>query len=185
MERKQKQKKCRLCKVSFYPVKSTQTVCGLNCAIKLSKIQSDKKQSAEWKERKKILKNKIETAADLKQKLQKLVNQYVRLRDQGQPCISCQRSVKKVHAGHLYSVGKFPELRFDLDNINVQCEQCNLYLHGNGAFYLPNLVKKIGEERVNALKSRAGIPKNYLKSDLLELINEFKTRIKQAKEKKN
>ena len=96
----------------------------------------------------------------LKNKLQQLVNEYVRKRDTHNGyarCISCGKIMKAgtFHAGHYYAAGKYENLRFDLDNIHAQCVQCNYYEHGNLIQYRENLIAKIGLERVKKLDMKA------------------------------
>lgn len=79
---------------------------------------------------------------------------YIRERDDGQPCISCGRYTT-LQAGHFYSGGKYPGLRFDSDNVHGQCLQCNYYLSGNLIEYQKNLRLKIGDERVEVLHFKA------------------------------
>jgi hypothetical protein len=75
-------------------------------------------------------------------------------------------------------------LRFDPDNCHAQCEWCNIHLHGNGALYRMNLVKKIGPERLQMLDKRAGVPKNYMTHEISELLEYYKYRVKEKKKKK-
>jgi hypothetical protein len=52
------------------------------------------------------------------EKAQKVVNEFIRLRDQDQPCISCGKEGNQ--AGHYIPVNKSSYLRFDERNINLQ-----------------------------------------------------------------
>ena len=184
-----KEKKCRICKGIFTAKNSLQVVCCMECAIKLADERKAKKQRQEqkdWNVEKLRRKEKLMTGSERRNKLQKVFNEWIRLRDKGLPCISCDRPMngKKTHAGHLYSVGFFPELRFDPDNCHAQCEWCNIHLHGNGALYRMNLVKKIGPERLQMLDKRAGVPKNYMTHEISELLEYYKYRVKEKKKKK-
>lgn len=60
-----------------------------------------------------------------------------------------------MNAGHFLNVGDHSSVRFHLDNIHGQCVDCNLRLNGNGKAYAPNLKKKIGVERFEALMQTA------------------------------
>jgi len=183
------EKKCRICKGIFSAKNSTQVVCCMQCAIKLAdqkkqnQIRQDQKK---WNAEKKIIKEKLLTPSDRRNNLQKIFNEWIRLRDKDFPCISCGRDMKgkKAHAGHFYSVGRFPELRFDPDNCHVQCEWCNVFLHGNGALYRLNLVDRIGKKRLDLLDQRAGVPKNLMTHEISELMEYYKLRVKEEKSKK-
>ena len=85
-------------------------------------------------------------------KAQEQFNKFIRLRDKGQPCISCQKPMKAVYAGHYKSVGAHGELRFNEDNCHAQCFKCNSYLSGNTGEYRKHLIDKIGLDRVEELE---------------------------------
>ena len=72
---------------------------------------------------------------------------YIRNRDQGKPCISCSKKTT-LQAGHFYSAGKHPQLRFNEDNVHGQCLRCNYYMSANLLNYRINLIDKIGMDRV-------------------------------------
>lgn len=96
------------------------------------------------------------------QQTQKLVNKYVRLRDEGKPCASSLIPYKPdFDAGHVFPVKGYEGLRFDLDNIHGQSIHANRFLEGDHVNYLINLPKRIGKERTDALIERA---KEYKKN---------------------
>jgi predicted nucleic acid-binding Zn-ribbon protein len=177
-------KRCKNCGDRFTPIRSTLEKYCLKPGCIDILIQEAKKKA--WDKKKKEMKAKLETPSDHRNKLQEIFNKWIRLRDKDLPCISCARNMKdkKIHAGHFYSVGQFPELRFDEDNVHGQCEWCNIYLHGNGALYRMNLEKKIGSERLKLLDDRAGVPKNYLKHEIISMTETYKIRVKEEKSKK-
>jgi hypothetical protein len=53
---------------------------------------------------------KTKTLPKLKKQLQELFNKFIRLRDQGKPCISCERPKDYLQAGHFYSVRMYEGL---------------------------------------------------------------------------
>lgn len=97
-------------------------------------------------------KQKAKTRGTHVLELQAAFNEWVRLRDAGQPCISCGNHRLVWHAGHYRSVGSEPSLRFEPDNCHQQCATCNTLLSGNLAAYRVNLIEKIGLERVEWLE---------------------------------
>jgi hypothetical protein len=97
-------------------------------------------------------KQKVKTRGAHVLELQAAFNEWVRLRDEGQPCISCGNHRLVWHAGHYRSVGACPELRFEQDNCHRQCATCNTLLSGNLAAYRVNLIAKIGLDRVEWLE---------------------------------
>lgn len=110
------------------------------------------------------------STSSLIQLAQKETNEYVRLRDQDKPCISCGvRSVSD--AGHYIAVGRCEKLRFDLDNINGQCEKCNRFGGGEIIDYRQNLIKKIGIDRVENLEMKYQFYKRDIsKWDKIEIV---------------
>lgn len=116
----------------------------------------------------------------------KYFNEWIRWRDSQEIedafiCISCRelKSVDKMHAGHFYSAGHHPVLRFDPDNVHGQCHRCNTHLHGNLNEYRKNLEVKIGKPRLEILdqKSKA---KGYRidRITLIEIIITYKNKLK-------
>ena len=81
---------------------------------------------------------------------QSAVNAYVRARDEGKPCISCGE-MKPLQAGHYWSVGARPELRFDAANIYGQCSRCNIDLAGNRGAFRAGIVDRLGSELADDL----------------------------------
>ena len=94
-------------------------------------------------------------------------NAYIRERDGRLPCITCKQ-YRYLQAGHFYSAGKYPRLRFNEDNVNGQCIPCNYYGSGDLLNYRNRLIEKIGIERVAALDDVAMI--RGFKWNRLELI---------------
>ena len=142
-------KKCKVCKQPFVRERSFQVCCSPKCAIELVRQENEKERKIELQLRRESLKSRSEWLAEA----QKAFNAWVRERDYGQPCISCGRSTGcKVNAGHYRSVGAQPALRFNPDNVHLQCEKCNTYLSSNAVEYRIRLVQKIGEAKVEWLE---------------------------------
>lgn len=101
------------------------------------------------------------TTPRLKLKAQAMFNKWIRERDKGQQCISCD-SYNTSDASHYYSAGKHNNLRFNEDNVSSSCRRCNYYMSGNLIPYRERLIKKIGIERVEKLDelSKVKITKN-------------------------
>ena len=173
--------KCKNCKQIFNPVKENQKYCFerecLNVWIKTEKEK-------QWKERKKQMKEDLKSVTDYTREAQKLVNKYVRLRDIDNGCISCEADLIHKHdAGHYFSAFGYPSVRFDEDNVNSQCVYCNKHNHGSLIEYQKGLIKKIGQERFNQLELKASKHKTWTKSELKEIIKEYKEKIKNFQNK--
>ena len=145
-----KPKKCKICKVSFTPISSTQQVCSWECAIKIVKDQKIKAVKKQIKE----AKQKIKSRSDWLKDTQVVFNKYIRLRDQNDGCISCgSKSASAYHAGHYRSIGSARHLRFNELNCHRQCAACNTHLSGNLINYRQRLITKIGIYAVEELES--------------------------------
>jgi hypothetical protein len=174
-------KTCKNCKEKFEPkYSSVQQVCGFECSIELTNKNKKSKVKKEWTKEKKQRKDKLKTNSEYRNELQVIFNKWVRLRDSGLNCISCNKPAKKENAGHYRSVGGNPELRFEPLNNNLQCEYCNTYLHGNLIDYRINLIKKIGMKNVEWLEGFHE-PKHYTIVEIKEMKQLYKSKIKKLK----
>ncbi|CAB4151747.1 Bacteriophage lambda NinG [uncultured Caudovirales phage] len=170
---------CSVCKDPFKQIYSTtQKVCSHKCAIILSRIP---KKTKEDKERKKIMVENITTIPQLIKKLEFEFNRFIRFRDLGQDCISCDKKLKDIrdyHAGHYYSAGHHSNIRFNELNVNGQCIECNTYLHGNLIKYRPKLENKIGNENLHYLDEIAYLTKKWNRDELIKLFKIYKLKNK-------
>jgi predicted DNA-binding protein YlxM (UPF0122 family) len=149
--KKLKNKACRKCKGVFSPKMPLQVACSLECAIELAKEKTKKKEAKDWKERKIEGLEKLKTKSDYEKDLEREINHIVRLIDKGHECISSGRSKYTPNAGHFYSVGSTPSLRFNLLNIFNQSVGDNMYKGGQPREYLEGLQKTFGEEIANEI----------------------------------
>ncbi|MGK8745372.1 recombination protein NinG [Pseudomonas aeruginosa] len=157
--RQRKPRKCQnpACGQEFTPrFSSTQKVCSPACAlsIKDKHAKRARKAIADRERREiKVRKERLKSKADHLREAQQAFNEFIRLRDADQPCISCGRHHDgQYHAGHYRSVGSHPELRFDEDNVHKQCAPCNNHKSGDVVNYRINLVAKIGAAAVARLE---------------------------------
>ena len=116
---------------------------------------------------------------------QGVFNEFIRLRDAGDGCISCGTTSNIQYcAGHFRTRGAAGHLRYDELNVHKQCnKRCNLELSGNIAGYRPGLIKKIGLKAVISLENN-----NTLKSwerEELELIRKkYRKQLKELEHEK-
>lgn len=155
-------KKCRICRQPFTPLYlTTQSVCNqIECISEWGRIQREKQQEARSKAFRKetrIRKDKLKSRSEYAQEAQQAVNKYVRIRDRGKPCCSCDKpddGSHQRHASHYRSTKAASSIRFNLWNIHASCQQCNTALSGNVLEYRIRLIKKIGLARVEWLESQ-------------------------------
>lgn len=170
-----KQKECRECKELFTPYNSLQVCCSPKCATEHAKKKVWKKEKAERID-------KLRTRTDWLNLLQVVFNTYIRLRDAKSGCITCLKPFNdKYDAGHFFSVGSYPALRFNEDNVHGQCVHCNQHLHSNNAEYFIQLPKRIGMDRFNALLEQRNSVLKLTESEIKELIATYKAKIKHLK----
>ena len=122
------------------------------------------------------------TLPKLTAKCQRIFNEYIRLRDAGDRCISCG-SDKANQAGHSFPVRQYSALRFTPLNVHLQCAYCNAYLHGNQANYRMGLVEKVGEQQVYQLELLSRRVKSYkwTRKDLEIIIEQYQLEIERMK----
>ena len=176
---------CSICKDPFKPFNSMQKVCSTKCAIILSKIP---KKTKEDKEKMKIMIDNTTTVPQLLKKLEFEFNRFIRLRDLGNECISCNKQLKDIrdfHAGHYFSAGNHANIRFNELNVHGQCVECNTHLHGNLIKYRRKLQNKIGVENIEILDDIAYTPKKWNKEELIKLTKIYKLKNKIHEKEKN
>ena len=172
-----KPKKCKICAEKFEPLKTTQQVCGWACAVAMATKQREAKERKAYK----VAKEKLKTKGDYLREAQIVFNRWIRLRDEGKNCISCDKPMhKKINAGHYRSIGACPELRFNELNVHAQCEHCNSFMSGNIISYRQNLIKKLGIDIVEWLESKHE-PNHYTIEQIVELKKEYSAKIKSHK----
>ena len=172
---KQITKKCFNCKEQFTPFNTLQKFCLKNeCIKEMIQIQKLK----DWNKKKKKLVEELKTVNDYLKIAQQVFNKYIRQRDTGLNCISCNKPCKKENAGHYYSQGGHSNVRFNEDNVHLQCEHCNTYLSGNLLNYQIEIKERIGAERLMNLQAIAHDVKKWSKDELKVLIQVYKQKLK-------
>jgi hypothetical protein len=123
------------------------------------------------------MKEDLKTTQDWLKEAQTIFNKYIRLRDMGLMCISCNTIPKKKNAGHYFSSGGHSNVRFDEDNVHLQCEHCNTFLSGNLLNYQIGIEKRIGAKRLIELQRKAHIEKRWTVEELKEIIKKYKSEV--------
>lgn len=156
-----------------------QEVCGVECGVKLGRVRAEKETRKKWAQEKKQRKESLTTASDWRNLLQQAFNAYIRERDKFKPCISCDRPLTgKFDAGHFYSVGSYPNLRYDENNCHGQCVHCNRDKHGNHAEYSLRLPDRIGMKRVQELTEKRNGRLSLTIDEIKEKIHEYRERLR-------
>lgn len=178
-----KVKTCSICREKYRPTSSLQKVCSVQCAIEYTRRQAAKKEAAQAKAERNETRAKLEklkTRSDYLKEAQQAFNAFVRVRDAGQPCISCGTDGGADaltggywDCGHYRSTGAAPHLRLIEANAAKQCKRCNRQLAGNAVAYRVGLVARIGLAAVEALESDNTI-RRYTKEELIEIRDHYR-----------
>jgi len=131
---------------------------------------SKTRKRTKWED--KSLKSVIQHVQD------KFCNPYIRERDKAcfGRCISCNSAVTQ--AGHRFSVGAYPGMRFRVNNIHGQEISCNHFKSGNLDEYDCGLAARHGKEYLDLLKMDALLYKRngfkFDKFDVVQVGNTYK-----------
>lgn len=122
------------------------------------------------------------SVAKLKKKADALFSQYVRLRDADKrgvaPCITCgvKKNWKDMQAGHFIK-RSVSLLRYDEENVNAQCMQCNVFKYGEQYLYAKALDDKYGDGTADKLNSQRWETHKFTVAELEEIISDAKANI--------
>jgi len=166
--------RCKNCKQKFEPIRFNQKYCLQHECLKAAVVDFQQKQ---WKETKKRMKTELKTTQDWLKEAQTIFNKYIRLRDEGLNCISCNKPIRKgnVDAGHMWSAGGHSNLRFNEFNVNAQCSRpCNKDKSGDINNYRLGFIKRYGADKLSDLDSIAHIERKFTKDELKEIIKKYK-----------
>jgi hypothetical protein len=158
---KPKKRNCKVCGSRFLAERHNVWWCsaehGAQLAIvKMAAARAKESRKAKAENRRK--KRELETLGELKNRIQGYCNAYIRERDWGKPCFTCDRPHDGTHkrdAGHFKAVGAggASPARYHPNNLRMTCTQCNTRRGGgNHPNYRPRLVADIGEDLVQAVE---------------------------------
>lgn len=173
--------RCKNCKDKFEPKYLNQKFCMVKDeCIKAFNDYAQKQYKKQWPKRKAKIKKELKSKQDHEKDLQKIFNEFIRKRDEGKNCISCNKPLKgKYDAGHYYPAGTYKNIRFDEFNVWGQCVACNRDKHGNLQEYRIGLIKRLGESAVRNLDKQRCIKRHFTIPELLELKEYYKNKIKE------
>ena len=173
--------RCRNCKEKFEAKHFNQKYCLAEACVRVW-VEAAKEKN--WKAKKKKMKAELMTLSDYHKIAQQVFNKYIRLRDKGKNCISCDKPPKKENCGHYYSQGGHSNTRYDELNCHLQCEHCNTYLSGNLLNYQIGIAKRIGADKVIELHIKAHETKKWTIEEVKEIIATYKQKIKDVEGKR-
>ncbi len=148
--------------------------------LKKKKESELKAQLSDWRLRKKKI--KYENTKQSQEPLQKAINKIARLLDENETCLARPfEESNNYDAGHIFSVGAHPSLRYHLWNIHKQSVKSNKYLGGEQVLMLQGIENRYGakiREYVESLPARYPV----LKLTIDEKIEKLKIANKIIKE---
>ena len=175
---KTRTKNCKNCKEEFTPYTPLQKYCTKSECIGVFVAETKAKK---WAKDKREKKAELMTVTDWVKIAQTAFNSFIRERDKGLLCISCGNVPKKTNAGHFWNANNHWAVRFDEDNVHVQCEYCNSFLSGNLLPYRANLIGKIGFDRYDQLEEKARETRKFSIEELKEITATYKQKLKDLK----
>lgn len=176
-------RKCKYCKEWYNPTHSLQNNCEIGeCRKKHIERNTIKNKSKESKSFAKTKSKDSLTLPMLKQISKSCFQAFIRFRDTHDKCISCGGS-GNMHAGHYFKAELFSGVIFHEDNVNAQCEHCNIRLEGNLLSYKQGLIKKIGLERFEILSELANKTRvhKYTREDYEKIISNYRAKLRDIK----
>lgn len=181
---------CRGCRQKMAPFRPGARVCSEACSITYSTLVREKNERKKARAERVADRQKLEDLRPLsywRKKAKTALHAYVRARDEGKPCISCDTILAKTgkpggdyDAGHFRSVGSAKHLEMDLRNVHGQCKRCNNHKSGNVIEYERRLRARCGDRMVDDLLAD-NAPRHYRKEDYLAIEADCKARMKELK----
>ena len=180
-------RKCKECGCIFKKERPLQFVCSPKCAASYSSKQRSKQVNKEWREEKKVLRDKLKTLGEYEKEAKVFFQHWIRLRDnsKGYDCVSCgaKITIPTSDGSHYYNANQFSGLIFNEMNCHASCQKCNRFEGGRLLDYREGLITRYGADYLNDLESMKETHRNYkyTKQELIDikvkyqkLIAEFK-----------
>jgi hypothetical protein len=185
-----KEKACRVCHLPCTPFNSMLPVHPGECQQKFAEAHVARSQRKREMAERRAVKEKlqaIEKISVFEKRAEKVVNEYVRLRDRckGLGCVSCDKPASwdgQWHASHFRSVGAATAVRFNLWNIHSACWICNKLYSGRIDQYEPEIIRRIGQEKLDWLRAQNKVTK-YSREYLERLRAVFAKRVRRMKKR--
>lgn len=167
---KQPRRKCLNCRKHFAPTSNGQVVCSWPCNIAQTRKQAKKARETAMQKLNPVCRSLAagsHASVSNPKRIIKPIGHWLDLTQRhvnelrrktclanGDGCISCGTHYSpEWHAGHYRTIAAAGHLRFEPDNIWLQCSFCNIERSGNRVAFRAALVARIGESRVLVLEN--------------------------------
>jgi 5-methylcytosine-specific restriction endonuclease McrA len=167
--------KCKICKKGYERQRQCQVVCSYECSLEYAKQQQIKKA------RKAKTEFKRNDKSELKKLAQQLINRYARLRDEkerGLKCCTCGHDKGQFDGGHFLPTSTYPAIRYNTNQIHLQCKNCNRFNGGKPKEYREFMIKKYGINYIEKLEAQHRVSRNYTVEYYQKLIRVVRKKIK-------
>lgn len=173
--RKPSRRTCKICKTKFIATFDNVWWCCPEHGYEYSQFLLAKKKADSKRKRKeeaqqerrslKVRKDALKSKSQWDKEAQAAFNRYIRIRDEGKPCVSCGNPLidksnyltgSAIDASHYRSRGAASHLKFNVFNVHSACTRCNRQLSGNAVEYRIRLIERIGLGRVERLEADNG-----------------------------
>ena len=129
-----------------------------------------------------VQKYRKQSVAALLKRAAHYCHKYIRERDKHLPCISCSQ-FRTLEAGHYHPGGTVKMLRFNEFNVNGECKQCNYFSGDHLIHYRANLIRKVGQDKVDELDIIAAynkrVSEKWERIHLIEIIEYYRYKLKE------
>lgn len=99
---------------------------------------------------------------------------FIRRRDFARGCISCRKLIRwggTWQAGHYYPKSVvYASIAYDEMNVHGQCAFCNKFLEGNRQGYREGIIRRYGQEALDALDIRRSLKSHWTRFEYQSLI---------------
>jgi hypothetical protein len=125
---------------------------------------------------------KVKTVSQLKKEADSVFSRYIRISSSDSAgfatCATCGLSKpwKEQQAGHYISRGN-NTLRYNEQNVHVQCVGCNVFKAGNYPAYALFMVRRYGQNILQDLEQESKAMKQWKPYELQELIETYKQKL--------
>jgi len=179
--------KCKICKKEYEKRNISHLVCSYECSIEYAKKQTEKREAKKKRDKNKAIREfRASDKSVLKQLAQKLINQYARMRDErerGLVCCTCGHTGGQFDGGHFLPTSGYSAIRYNTNQIHLQCKKCNRFNGGMSKEYREFMIKKYGLEYVEKLEATKNIQRTYTVEYYQKLIRVVKKKIKTLQKK--